>query len=53
MKVYVNTCENAYYKLMFHKNMRVLTPLSIVSLLSLHFMNRTTFQLVLQFTELT
>lgn len=29
------------------------TPLSIVSLLSLHFMNRTTFQLVLQFTELT
>lgn len=29
------------------------TPLSIVSLLSLHFMNRTTFQLVLQLTELT
>lgn len=29
------------------------TPFSIVSLLSLHFMNRTTFQLVLQLTELT
>lgn len=38
------------YKLMLFN---VPTPLSIVSLLSLHFMNRTTFQLVLQFTELT
>lgn len=30
-----------------------LTPLRISSLLSLHFMKRTIFQLVLQFTELT
>lgn len=32
---------------------QALTPFSIVSLLSLHFMKRTTFQLVLQFTEFT
>lgn len=30
-----------------------LTPFSVSSLLSLHFMNRTIFQLVLQLTELT
>ena len=32
---------------------RAPTPFRMVSLLSLHFMNRTTFQLVLQFTEFT
>lgn len=37
----------------FNQLIRVPTPLRIVSLLSLHFMNKTTFQLVLQFTEFT
>lgn len=48
MHVYV---KSDYFHLSYKK--RLPTPLSIVSLLSLHFMNRTTFQLVLQLTELT